>query len=270
MLIYPASEYMLIGAPQAPNAQPEIQYLQLAHAAQTVPPGFSYRPHMWFTPNMPASIAPEASRLASQVAPLAIDPARPVDYQLLDDIIRVIEGFSSFGIDARDLCLVPNVVLPQKFKVPDLPKYKGLICPRNHLTMYCRKMASHIDNDNLLIHCFQDSLVGACVVRMMGRRCCCGKTASVTILFFDGFWQVNTWMRVCMQKDLICTFIIIIIIKGTIPGNPRVYSFNTSNYKANKERQFMKPVIEKLFYSISIKQNTSTSRKCPSATRRSH
>ncbi|XP_050915328.1 uncharacterized protein LOC127130345 [Lathyrus oleraceus] len=110
---------------------------------------------------MPAPIAPEASRPASQVAPPAVDPARPTDYQLLDDRIRAIEGFSSFGIDVRDLCLVPNVVLPQKFKVPELPKYKGLSCPRSHLTMYCRKMASHIDNDNLLIHCFQDSLAGA-------------------------------------------------------------------------------------------------------------
>lgn len=27
--------------------------------------------------------------------------------------------------------------------------------------VYCRKMASYIDNDDLLIHCFQDSLSGA-------------------------------------------------------------------------------------------------------------
>lgn len=116
---------------------------------------------MGFTPKMPTPIAPKASRPTRQVAPPAVDPARPADYQLLDDKIRVIEGFSSFGIDARDLCLVPNVVLPQKFKVSDLPKYKGLSCPCSHLAMYCRKMASHIDNDNLLIHCFQDSLAGA-------------------------------------------------------------------------------------------------------------
>ncbi|XP_050876893.1 uncharacterized protein LOC127080623 [Lathyrus oleraceus] len=110
---------------------------------------------------MPPLISPEASRPASQVAPPAVDPARPADYHLFDDRVRAIEGFSSFGIDARDLCVVSNVVLPQKFKVLDLPKYKGLNCPHSHLTMYCRKMASHIDNDNLLIHCFQDSLVGA-------------------------------------------------------------------------------------------------------------
>lgn len=41
---------------------------------------------------------------------------------------------------------------------PDLPKYKGLSCPRSHITMYCRKMASYISNDDLLIHYFQDKL----------------------------------------------------------------------------------------------------------------
>ncbi|XP_050889548.1 uncharacterized protein LOC127094817 [Lathyrus oleraceus] len=143
-----------------PPAETVVPNRQPVTTAQTVPPGFSYPP-IWFTPNMPGPIAPEASRPASQVSPPAVDPARPADYQLLDDKIRATGGFSSFGIDARGLCLVPNVVLPQKFKVPDLPKYKGLSCPRRHLTMYCRKMASHIDNDNLLIHCFQDSLAGA-------------------------------------------------------------------------------------------------------------
>lgn len=53
----------------------------------------------------------------TQVALPAVDLARPTDYQLLDDRIRAIEGFSAFDIDARDLCLVPNVVLTQKFKV---------------------------------------------------------------------------------------------------------------------------------------------------------
>lgn len=62
-------------------------------------------------------------------------PARPTNYQLLDDRVMAIEVFSTFGMDARDLCLVPNVVLPQKFKVPDLPKYKGLSCPRSHVKM---------------------------------------------------------------------------------------------------------------------------------------
>lgn len=148
VMTYPASQYMQTGEPQAPNAQPGTQYFQPATAAQTVPPGFSYPPQMWFTSKMPAHIAPEASRPASQVTPPAVDPARPADYQLLDDRIRAIEGFSSFGIDARDLYLVPNVVLPQKFKVPDLPKYKGLSCPRCHTPKFTLSFTKFIQVTN--------------------------------------------------------------------------------------------------------------------------
>ncbi|XP_050889620.1 uncharacterized protein LOC127094899 [Lathyrus oleraceus] len=83
------------------------------------------------------------------------------EYRLLDEKIRDIKGFSAYGMDAKDLCLVPHVVFPPMFKAPDLPKYKGLSCPRSHVIMYYRKMASYIDNDDLLIHCFQDSLFGA-------------------------------------------------------------------------------------------------------------
>ena len=37
------------------------------------------------------------------------------------------------------LYLVPDIVIPSKFKVPDFDKYKGTTCPKNHLKMYCRK-----------------------------------------------------------------------------------------------------------------------------------
>ncbi|KAK2435570.1 hypothetical protein QL285_020617 [Trifolium repens] len=59
------------------------------------------------------------------------------------------------------MCLVPDLVLPPKFKVPEFEKYMGLSCPKNHLIMYSRKMASYANDDKLMIHCFQDSLAGA-------------------------------------------------------------------------------------------------------------
>lgn len=49
-------------------------------------------------------------------------------------------------MDAKKLCMVPNVAFPQIFKVPELHKYKGLSYPKIHITMYYRKMASYIDN----------------------------------------------------------------------------------------------------------------------------
>lgn len=82
--------------------------------------------------------------------------------EVLEERLRTIEGANSHGLrDASELCLVPNVVIPPKFKVPDFDKYIGTTCPKSHLTMYVRKMASHAQDDKLLIHFFQDSLTGA-------------------------------------------------------------------------------------------------------------
>jgi hypothetical protein len=75
--------------------------------------------------------------------------------------MRTLRGKELFGQNAHELCLVPNVVIPHKFKVPDFEKYKGSTCPRAHLVMYARKMSTQTDNDKLLIHYFQDSLTGA-------------------------------------------------------------------------------------------------------------
>ena len=62
---------------------------------------------------------------------------------------------------AAELTLVPDLVLPHKFKTPKFEKFNGGTCPTAHLTMYCRKMTGYTNNDKLLIHCFQDSLIGA-------------------------------------------------------------------------------------------------------------
>ncbi|XP_016730465.1 uncharacterized protein [Gossypium hirsutum] len=65
------------------------------------------------------------------------------------------------GIDAKDLSLVPDLVLPPKFKMSELEKYNGTSCFEAHITMFCRRMTGYVNNDQLLIHCFEDSLVGA-------------------------------------------------------------------------------------------------------------
>ncbi|XP_016681136.2 uncharacterized protein [Gossypium hirsutum] len=67
------------------------------------------------------------------------------------------------GVDAKDLSLVPDLVLPPKFKMPEFKKYNGTNCPEAHITMFCRRMMGYINNDPLLIHCFQDSLIGSAV-----------------------------------------------------------------------------------------------------------
>ena len=79
----------------------------------------------------------------------------------LEEKFKSLEVHTTPGLDAVDMCLVPGLVVPRKFKVPDFGKYKGISCPRTHLRAYCRKMDAHTSNDQLLIHYFQDSLIGA-------------------------------------------------------------------------------------------------------------
>ncbi|KAL4351456.1 hypothetical protein GQ457_06G010010 [Hibiscus cannabinus] len=80
----------------------------------------------------------------------------------LEELVRSMQNFATLGgIDARELSLVNDLVIPPKFKVPEFEKFTGTTCPSAHLTMYCRKMSLYLDNEKLLIHCFQDSLVGS-------------------------------------------------------------------------------------------------------------
>jgi hypothetical protein len=68
--------------------------------------------------------------------------------------LKTLRGKDVFGQNVHDIYLVPNVVIPPKFKTQDFEKYKGDTCSQNHLIMYARKMTAHKDNEPLLIHCF--------------------------------------------------------------------------------------------------------------------
>ncbi|KAI5444251.1 hypothetical protein KIW84_012756 [Lathyrus oleraceus] len=67
----------------------------------------------------------------------------------------------ALGLDAAEMCLVPGVVIPSKFKVLYYERYKGNINPRTHIRAYYRKMAAYSNDDRLLKNFFQDSLSGA-------------------------------------------------------------------------------------------------------------
>ena len=82
--------------------------------------------------------------------------------ECLEERLRAVEGVDSYGtLSASQLCLVPDVVMPHKFKMPDFEKYDGTTCPRSHLVIYCNKMANHAYDDKLMMHCFQNSLGGS-------------------------------------------------------------------------------------------------------------
>ncbi|KAL4348719.1 hypothetical protein GQ457_17G013990 [Hibiscus cannabinus] len=83
-------------------------------------------------------------------------------FKHLEERIKAMEGTDAFiGTDAMELSLVPDLILPPNFKVPEFEKFDGTSCPNAHLTMFCRKMTGYGNDDKLLIHCFQDSLTGS-------------------------------------------------------------------------------------------------------------
>lgn len=54
-----------------------------------------------------------------------------------------------------------GLLIPAKFKTPNFDKYEVHSFPKCHLIVYYRKMVAHVEDDKLMIHCFQDSLRGA-------------------------------------------------------------------------------------------------------------
>lgn len=69
--------------------------------------------------------------------------------------LRILEGLKSTYLSDLEMYLVPDVVIPPKFKAPEFEKYKGLTCPNIHLKMYYRKKVAYARDDKLMIHFFQ-------------------------------------------------------------------------------------------------------------------
>jgi len=83
----------------------------------------------------------------------------PEKWTTLEERVRAVEENHLCDlVKAVKMCLVPNVVIPKKFRVPEFAKYTGTQCPVTHLKAYCNKMAEVVDDEKLLIHFFQDSL----------------------------------------------------------------------------------------------------------------
>ena len=82
----------------------------------------------------------------------------------LEERLRAIKGGEDYAFaNLGKLFLVPNIITVPKFKVLDFDKYKGTTYPKNHLKMYCWKMGAYANDEELLIHSFQESLTGVVV-----------------------------------------------------------------------------------------------------------
>ncbi|KAL4323422.1 hypothetical protein GQ457_11G023280 [Hibiscus cannabinus] len=117
--------------------------------------------------NLSQDVAEHVTALAREARilhPHVVSNEMKASLELLFDQIKDIgirNAGTLGGIDARELSLVNDLVIPPKFKVPEFEKFTGTTCPSAHLTMNCQKMSLYLDNEKLLIHYFQDSLVGS-------------------------------------------------------------------------------------------------------------
>jgi hypothetical protein len=77
----------------------------------------------------------------------------------LEQKMRVFKGTSLHDhIKAVGMCLVPNVIIPKKFRMPEFIKYIGTRCLVTDLKTYYNKMVEVVYDEKLLIHFFQDNL----------------------------------------------------------------------------------------------------------------
>jgi hypothetical protein len=89
------------------------------------------------------------------------DRVKDDKWTALEERLRAVEENDLFDpVRAAEVCLIPSIVIPKKFRVPKFVKYTGMECPNTHLWSYCNKMAEVIHDDKMLIYFFQDSLTG--------------------------------------------------------------------------------------------------------------
>jgi hypothetical protein len=75
--------------------------------------------------------------------------------EVLEARLKVIEEVDSYDpVRAIEMCLVPNVVIPKKFCVPEFMKYSGTQCPMTHLRSCCNKMTELVHDEKLLMQFF--------------------------------------------------------------------------------------------------------------------
>ena len=76
----------------------------------------------------------------------------------LEQRMRAFEGTSLHDhIKAVEMCLVPNMIIPINFIVPEFVRYTGTQCIVTHLKAYYNKITKVVYDKKLLINFFQDN-----------------------------------------------------------------------------------------------------------------
>lgn len=95
---------------------------------------------------------PRAASVYDAFGPPADEVEKKV--RAIRENLKALESSNDLGLDSAKMCLVPDIVIPAKFKVHDFEKYKGANDTRTHIRDYYRKMAAYSDDDIILIHFF--------------------------------------------------------------------------------------------------------------------
>ena len=75
--------------------------------------------------------------------------------------MRKSQGLSKQGgLDYNELCLFPDMQLPVGFKAPKFSKYDGTDNPKTYLRMFANKLGKPLDDENLPVQLFPESLEG--------------------------------------------------------------------------------------------------------------
>ncbi|XP_071940821.1 uncharacterized protein [Coffea arabica] len=140
-------------------------------------------PHVQIPQNYPSitmsmPFEPQGPYYYSTAEPFTLDTAvqgkveagessAPVDKNLLkrldrfEEFIRKSQGLNKQGgLDYNELCLFPDMQLPMGFKTPKFSKYDGTGNPKTHLRMFANKLGKPIDDENLPVRLFPESLEG--------------------------------------------------------------------------------------------------------------
>ncbi|XP_050941512.1 uncharacterized protein LOC127149694 [Cucumis melo] len=155
------------------SSQVEVDLNQVLEDMPAYPPGFtsqrSSSPRMTYPTQNPTSITQQENHVSDPMCTPSTESGKKISeeqgsrkrLEFLEERLRAIEGADMYGsIDVTQLCLISDMVIPPKFKTLDFEKYNGTTCAKSHLVMYCLKMSAYAHDDKLLIHCFQDSLIG--------------------------------------------------------------------------------------------------------------
>nr|XP_027103119.1 uncharacterized protein LOC113724408 [Coffea arabica] len=181
---------ILLPYTQAPVTSHVINPPEEAFTYPTHGPPLTYAPNIQINPShaqipqnyppiaMTIPFEPQGPHYYSAAEPFTLDTAAqgkaevgessaPVDKNLLkrldrfEEFIKKNQGLNKQGgLDYNELCLFSNMQLPAGFKVPKFSKYDGTGNPKTHLRMFANKLGKPIDDENLPMHLFSESLEG--------------------------------------------------------------------------------------------------------------